>query len=267
MPNWVMNRLVLTGKRANELADKILSKDVETGKEYMNFNNIDRMPDTLNCVCGSCTAPAAEYYLTAINPTSTLKVRGYKKVSEDEFAHMLSKINDCYGERKLYGTNEFGVQEDDFNTLGGKSSYLKYGKTIIENRMNYGASTWYEWSREHWGVKWNASSSRVSRGTNEVEIYFETPWDGVARLMAKAGTIIPEVELTYDCSEEQTAYCEKYMKMKNGRVVDGKIYEPGSKEAVEHFMWLWGVEDEFVYDPKINNYRSRWDTSDDDDQD
>ena len=256
MPKWVMNKLVLKGKEVGRVADEILSRDKDNGKEYMDFNNIIRMPDSLNIVCGSCTAPAAEYYLSSINPNN-LDVSG-EKVSEKEYGKILDKINQCYGERKLFGRNEFGVNGEDFDTLGGREGYLNYGKTIIENRMNYGHSTWYEWSRENWGVKWNASSSRVQRDLNEVTIFFETPWEPVTQLMSKIGEKYKDIRLEYDASEEQTAFYEKRMVMENGKITEGIVYEPDSKEAMEHFMKIWEVENEFVYDPLTDNYISKY---------
>lgn len=124
--------------------------------------------------------------------------------------------------------------------------------------MNYGHSTWYEWSRENWGVKWNASSSRVQRDLNEVTIYFETPWEPVTQLMSKIGEKYKEIRLEYDASEEQTAFYEKRMVMENGKITEGIVYEPDSKEAMEHFMKIWEVENEFVYDPLTDNYVSKY---------
>ena len=244
MPNWVMNKLVLTGKDANKVADRILSQDKETKKEYMNFNNIDKMPDTLNVICGSCTLPAADYYLAAINPDSTVKHEGYDKLGEREFLHTIEQANACVGngERRLSGKNEFGVTEADFSSFGGEKAYLKYGKIIVENRINFKASTWYEWSREHWGVKWNASESRVTRETDEVIIYFETPWNGVPGLMRTLGELVQQSDVTidYDYSEEQEGYMDFHMKMKNGRLVDIRDYEMDSKEAIRHYNEIWG---------------------------
>lgn len=259
MPNWVMNKLVLTGKEAGRVADKILSRDKETGKEYMDFNNIDRMPDSLNCVCGSCTAPAAEYYLALLNPDEKIGDVSVKKLTKTEYKKLLAKVNTCYGEKKLSGTNEFGVMSEDFDTLGGKEQYIRYGMQIVENRAKYGHSTWYEWSRDHWGVKWNASSSRVERDLDQVIIYFETPWEDVAQLMVKIGNSAPEIDIEYDCSEEQIGYYEKKLKMNKGKIIGGYYYDPESKEAMKHGIELWEVEDCYRYNPETDNYESKWD--------
>ena len=215
MPNWVANKLVLTGKDANTLADMLMTTNKENGKEYVDFNNIEKMPETLNCVCGSCTAPAAEYYLATLNP-NCLEVEG-NKMSTTDFEELLKKVNECtnFGEKVLSGKNTYGVEAEDFKTIGSKEQYLAYGKQIVDNRINYKASTWYEWSKEHWGVKWNASSSWIDRGLNQVTIYFETPWDAVRKLVNKfimknCKEKNLKVDARYDYSEEQYGYYEGY---------------------------------------------------------
>ena len=258
MPNWVMNRIILTGKDAETVANKILSKDQDTGKEYMDFNNIDRMPESLNCICGSCTTPALEYYLTTINPDMP-EYKG-EKLSKAKYTKYLKAVNSAGKERKVYGKNEFGVQPTDFDTFGGEKGYLTYGKTIADNRANYGCSTWYEWSRSHWGVKWNASESRVEHDDDEVIIYFETPWDGVPGLMYRLAQMCKDnqVVIDYDFSEEQMAFYERRMHFEAGEITDGCIYEDGSKEAYEHFMEIWGLEDQFRWDEEEGCYKAKW---------
>ena len=267
MPNWVMNRLVIKGRDANKVANKILSKDTDKNKEYMDFNNIDKMPETLNIVCGSCTTPAAEYYLACLNPNQPDITSKYvKKVSEKEFAKIVKDVNKPNKERKIYGENIFGVQARDFDTLGSEKGYINYGKTIVENRINYGHSTWYEWGNAHWGVKWNASDSRVIRDKNKVTIHFETPWDGVSKLICKMAEQYKDLKITidYDFSEEQVAYYEKHMRFEKGELVDGRFYEEESKEAYEHFMEIWGLEDQFRWDEEEGCYKAKWLDDDDD---
>jgi len=256
MPNWVMNRLVLKGKEAGRVADEILSKDKDSGKEFINFNNIKKMPDSLNIVCGSCTFAAAEYYLSSINPNNP-NVKG-EKVSQEEYEKIIKKLN-TYGRcREIGGEKEHEIEKSEYEIIGKREGYLNYGKTVVNNLIQYGAPTWYEWNMKHWGVKWNASDSRVQRDINEVTIQFETPWDGVMALMTKVGEKYKDVSLVYDCSEEQVGLYEKKLVMEKGDVVFAKRYKEGSKEATEHYMEMWGLEHEFTYDPKIDNYRPKW---------
>ena len=45
------------------------------------------------------------------------------------------------------------------------------------NIEKYGAPTWYEWSVEHWGTKWNARYAEVTEnGDGSVHVQFDTAW-------------------------------------------------------------------------------------------
>ena len=46
------------------------------------------------------------------------------------------------------------------------------------NIENYGAPTWYEWSIQHWGTKWNACDPEVTdNGDSRLHVKFDTAWD------------------------------------------------------------------------------------------
>lgn len=243
MPNWVKNILVLTGKDANALADKLLAKDTETGEYFVDFNKIDEMPESMECICGSCTAPAADYYLAAINPLMP-EIAG-KKITIPEFHKMLKQVNNTTDsfEKELTGTNQFGVDEEDFKQFKDRNGYLKYGKQIVENRINYKASTWYQWSNTHWGVKWNASESYVDRGTDKITIHFETPWAAVRGLIHKFITEQNKdlkVKVKYDYSEEGYGFYEGYDEYTNGEFINSKRYKEESAAAKKHWTKCWG---------------------------
>lgn len=269
MPNWVMNRWVFSGNNARSIADEILSVDKESWnhKLYVDFNKVDKMPGSMDVVCGSLTTPACEYYLSSINPDCP-EVAG-DKWSREDFKAYLEKVNANPNCRKLSGTNEFGVQERDFDTLGGGRGYLAYGKTIAENRANYGADTWYEWSRDHWGVKWNASDSKVQFEPQKATIWFKTPWDQPKKLMLqfiqKYSVKYPDTRIKMDWSEEQLGeYLDGSLEAVNGEIESIKDYEQCSKEAQEHFMELWDMKSDFVYDPKTDKYKPCWEKDEDD---
>jgi hypothetical protein len=45
------------------------------------------------------------------------------------------------------------------------------------NIEKYGAPTWYEWSIEHWGTKWNACDAEVTdNGEGSLHVNFDTAW-------------------------------------------------------------------------------------------
>ena len=92
------------------------------------------------------------------------------------------------------------------------------------NKEIFGHTTWYGWCREKWGVKWNASDSKVgetvkmrSRDLYRVNIYFETAWDiprGVYEEIAKQH---PELKFSITIDEEGGWFYGKIV-IKNGEV-------------------------------------------------
>lgn len=99
----------------------------------------------------------------------------------------------------------------------------------IRNYIDHGHASWYSWSIENWGTKWNASE--CSRPAHNV-FEFETAWSGVKELIKKMAEEFPGLEITYKWSDEDTgSNCGKVI------FYDGKIKETSienqSKEAFE----------------------------------
>ena len=58
-------------------------------------------------------------------------------------------------------------------------SLEEVGKAYIDNILEYGDDTWYDWSCRHWGTKWNPSEARIF----DDEIEFETAWSAPFQLL------------------------------------------------------------------------------------
>jgi hypothetical protein len=68
-----------------------------------------------------------------------------------------------------------------------------------------GLPGWYEWRREHWGVKWNAEGVR-RRGygrTGRVRYRFHTPYCAPIEFLDHVASLWPDVtmELTFDVEQ------------------------------------------------------------------
>lgn len=60
-----------------------------------------------------------------------------------------------------------------------------------------GFNNWYDWSCEHWGVKWNASESEIlEQDTGYIEIKFQTPWDAPAPILKALREQFPDLEFS-----------------------------------------------------------------------
>lgn len=105
----------------------------------------------------------------------------------------------------------------------------------IVNLKKYGHATWYNWSIENWGTKWNSYDCEA-KGDNVFE--FDTAWNGVPKLIFAIAQAFPEVKITYEYSDEDTSSnCGIYV-FEGGFQAKDKIFENGSKEAYEHAFKL-----------------------------
>ena len=68
MPNYVMNRVHLSGEqsRINELMETVRCDDGELGT--MDFNKLIPMPECLKVTSGSIETASVNVYLSALNP-------------------------------------------------------------------------------------------------------------------------------------------------------------------------------------------------------
>ena len=190
MPNWVENKLTM----AKADSHLVLNKE-----QCVDFNILVRMPPSLNTESSTDgntdvylylsnrnqipldamkqTSSAQHYFNADSNPfvLSCLKRTFNEKI---EAAHMSSK--------KLLDTINSMPPETLAQNLANNDYYnidarVKHGETIFRNEIDYGAPTWYEWSLQNWGCKWNASKTHVEDANDDpnsgmITISFDTPW-------------------------------------------------------------------------------------------
>lgn len=266
MPNWVINHLTIHGENAVEVLRSLLKeKEYEDDKRYaydFDFNKIIPMPESLQIESGSSTDSCVEMYLTSINPF--VDYYGENKVVIDEF----SKICHAVQATKIYGSYNdklpieeirarekkvyFCDEQNEYLTLT-KEEILARGKHAVDNVLTYGAMDWYDWSCTHWGTKWNACNSQIP-DMEVAEIYFDTAWSPVPRVMLALSEQHPECVFDYEYAEEQAGYFAGSLTFQAGDITQSERYEEYSKDCYEMYFKLWGGEDEFKFDEKTGTY-------------
>jgi hypothetical protein len=100
----------------------------------------------------------------------------------------------------------------DFNCLipmpKHSTTFCAKGNIGREEEEHYGKNNWYDWSREHWGTKWNACESEVAEYDDTLAYRFATAWD------CPRGVVEPVVDLAHelglsvvwDCDHEASGY-------------------------------------------------------------
>ena len=134
--------------------------------------------------------------------------------------------------------DELGDEADfDFNKV------IQMPKTIKDST---------KWARKNWGCKGNTLYTSVDMGKGTIE--FETPWSPCLPVIEKIAEKYPEARFTYEYSFEEAGYnVGEYVYMYGHLMIVVKM-EPYTKEAYEQHFDLWGKDEAYIYDEKLDNY-------------
>jgi len=257
MPNWVCNRLRVSGPNANNILKGLLTTS-DTEGTWLDFNKILPMPEDLKIISGSTTDKCFEVYLSTLSDlqakkeiqdcvSSTL----FPELTKGRYNIKSKEEIDAIVDDAINNWSKNADPEDPiFKT---KEDVIAYGKRVSDNIKKYGSKDWYDWCVKNWGTKWNACNTIYAEDCPD-EIQFDTAWSDVRELILKMSKLYPKITIEYDYAEEQAGYYAGRCVYKNGCLMDERFPE-GSKEAYEMFFDLWGEDDRFVFDEKTNNYK------------
>lgn len=237
MPNYVTNEISFSGNK--DVIEKIINAvQSDDGQNCIDFNKIIPMPKSLDVTCGSITDTALSSIITAINPDT--KDYGEKKASRSEFIELVKKASAFNSELDTAMTD---VQSEN----------IKLGKTYLNNILEYGVPTWYEWCNRNWGTKWNASdTNRI----NDHTMCFQTAWAAPIPVIKTLAEKYPDVTIHLRWADEDTGYNTGIGEFK-GLTETITEYEGGSKESFELAAELWDMDLEcegYRYDEEQETY-------------
>lgn len=240
MPNYVINNIYLKGPQEDiDSLIALLGKDVENPEEQIDFNNVVRMPESMNLVAGSVADKYIAAYLKTLSDKEQLSIaEKLSNLPESFHGNYLRKYLDAF---RMTLTDK--DREDlssrlskDFELLK-PSSIEEVGKTYIDNIINYGADTWYDWSVNNWGCKWGAMESCVEDNF----ITFNTAWSASLPITEKLSEMFPSVYFSHEFADEDVfgsnCGCVQFEK---GEVVSE--YFPEGEEAARFACKLWGFD-------------------------
>lgn len=161
MPNWVTNRITITGPGVAELRKKALTKGKD--EEYFDFNAFIEMPDELERT--DSPLPLEEEYGLAL-----LGYRGWcdarhqqrdygfdliKTSTREEMERLLqehmkfswSRFADCKTPEEL----EASIKKQH-------PEAAQHGQAALDRYERCGATDWNSWAIKNWGTKWNSDA-------------------------------------------------------------------------------------------------------------
>lgn len=255
MPNHITNRITIQaeGKQLEDILDTI--KNDEIGRGSIDFNKLIPMPKSLDIMSGSETDRAISIYLTAINPEKPNM--GCSKVRPYELIALEQGLN----RHKHFASYKGDLSQDkiaEYTQYHPISHYLNLGKSAVDNFLQHGAITWYEWCINNWGTKWNAYGyDYMDYHPKENVLEYNTAWSNVPEILQVLSEKFPNVEFRYEYADEDIGVNVGRLDFLNGEVEYEDIPNNCSKEAFEMAFEIRGCspEDyELVYSEESGTY-------------
>ena len=245
MPNHVINKVEFDcpQDRLQEILAAICydeNSDVAemTGPGTIDFNKITPMPPSLDIESGSRTIEGINLYLTSINPA--VSHFGEQKMQEEAFRALLKELGKPYMFSDVK-PNLSQEEIDKYIKYTSAEELLQMGKTAVENRLQYGATTWYDWRirSDTWNTKWNSYYPEAYCGGDE--IVFQTAWDAPHPIIEKLSRMYPEVTIRHQWANEDYSQQCGSRTYRNGEIIDFDIPH-GNVETIRTAAEIWGCD-------------------------
>lgn len=182
MPNWVKNKVRFDDKRViRECYTE------ENGEENFDFNKIIPMPKSMHLTSGGRENISIAYAISKMSDMKKKEIADKLKEKKvnfygDYYTKLFKNVNKYTDEdfkkedkelRAVIKGDKKEIFEDiDYKGLGIKN-LEDLGNAYINNIIEYGFDTWYEWSCENWGTKWGACHTYY---VDENNIEFDCAW-------------------------------------------------------------------------------------------
>lgn len=241
MPNWVEN--VVTAPNIEKL--DIYQTD-DYGDKVIDFNKIIPMPESLNVTSGSSNDTDIMSYLTQ---KGSLNIHDLDPESLNILTIHVQNMFDSDWLNTVYG------RLCDLTPQDKQASY-ESGKMLVDNINKYGFATWYDWSIDTWGTKWNASSGSVSSNL----ISFQTAWSAPIPVIVALSKQYPDITFEHKYADEDASSNTGCLTYLNGEIISVEFPEHDTPEAWAIYMELWGLDD---YYRKLDDGRYRYCDPDD----
>ena len=241
MPNYVINTITLIGSQNDIVAvcELLQNKNVGSNEE-IDFNNVVPMPKSVDIAESTFASKYIAVYVRTLPEDEKMQLaQELLKHSDGFYKSYYYKYIDAFT-KEITNDDLARMQESfkkDYESIN-PATIEDVGKTYIDNILNYGADTWFEWSCKNWGTKWGAMNSYFVGNC----IGFQTAWSAALPITIKLSELFPD--------EDMGSKCGRY-KIKMGETLEE--YLPKGEEAVLFACNMWG-NDPTEYGVETANY-------------
>ena len=209
MPNYCTNVVRAPKKVLDEIYD---------GRKA-TFEKLIPMPKSLNLVESDRKDEAVLYSLLCKDMDTMQKLVLILKNTKEHFYasywDMLQKKYSLETIEKLGEKAKTFIPNNEEKELGIKT-FEELGNVYLNNLMQYKSMTWYDWSIENWGTKWDAVDSE---GTPEDgELKFLTAWAEPIPIIKKLFEKYPKMKIEWEYELEGEEYSGKYISDGKGKI-------------------------------------------------
>ena len=245
MPNWVKNKVHF---KSDKVIKDIYESDENGENERFDFDKVIPMPKSLHLTSGGNQTISIAYALSKMSDEKRENIyEMLKKTKNDFYGNYLMKLvkdnkytdEDFKKENKELKDIISGKKKQDWENIDYKGLGIKnledLGNTYINNVLEYGYDTWYDWSCAKWGTKWNCCEVYYIDDNNiEFETAWSCPYEIFKEISRKYNT---RVEVDY-ADEDIGSNCGTLI-FENGEEID---YIEGNREFA-YKVWDYTDED------------------------
>lgn len=241
MPNWVKNIVHIEGP-ADDIANALNLMRDKSVEGDIDFNNVVPMPDRLSITAGGGDKYYVALYLKSLDKIEINRLQDALHNHPTSFyGTYLKKYADSFtianGFMDIPEGNLTWMKEQldrDYKNIS-PTSMEDVGKAYIDNILEYGADTWYDWCIENWGTKWDACECKI--GDDYLE--FETAWDAPFPIIEELSRRFPKLTFSHEYADEDLGSNCGQLTFKNGGVVETRAFD-SDDEAYEFACMMWG---------------------------
>lgn len=200
MPNHISNCL----HAPKYIVDSLKSED-----RLVDFNNVIRMPDSL-------------------------RMEGVYHTVSDEIMRLVDNMiyvpDDIDNIIQNYPIQFLETSSEVWHSWNNS---MKAEAVIqLQNYYNYGYTSWYDWSIDNWGTKWNAYDIEEK----PYGVYFETAWSMPMPVYKRLSSRFPSDYFCVRWASEDVGYYNGIVIFQYGRVVAGGEFTSASKQAYHNYI-------------------------------
>lgn len=214
MPNHITNILTITGEK-EQVETCIKAIRGSEDEQYIDFNKIVPMPETLHITSGSSVDNAIDIIQ---NNDEKFKMMLEYPWAKEEGIKTIEELKSKIKAR---------LSQKDFDEA----------RMAIENEKKYGFRDWYSWSNANWGTKWNAYDQLIEDGN---VIKFDTAWASPYPVMEKLAQMFPNLHFCVEYADEDLgSNCGTY-EFDGGTCIG--VYQPKGNEAMQHACMVKDID-------------------------